>query len=308
MRGRWSRWVSWIDRREDNASLALMRVAIGLTLLWTLGDIALSGVVELVYLPPEHGGFREMSERHWLIRALGGASPGAVWGLILSGIGLSAALIAGVGRWLAPLLLLQALLALFSLHGASGGGHDRVLYNALFILIVAGGASRETPTWARYLAVFQLVLIYFTTGVQKIGGEWMPWGDLSALYHALQLPAYRRVALPWLAEQPWFLFTQIGTAVTMLFEWTSPLLALSVYWAETAARPGRLRALANRLRLREIYVIVGITLHLGISLTMQVGPFTPAMLSLYACLYPPETWRRLAQRVRSTASAKRASA
>lgn len=281
--------------------MALMRIAVGLTLLWTLGDLVFSGVVPLVYLPPEHGGFREMADGHWLIQALGGVTPATVWGLIVAGMGLSAALVAGRGGWVVPLLLIHVGKALFSLHSASGGGHDRVLFNALFLLIFARGDRAQVAAWPRYVAVYQLALIYWTTGVQKIGEEWMPWGGFSALYYALQLPEWRRVELGFLAEQPWYFATQVGTAVTMGFEWTAPLLVALVYWAETSERPGRLRGWANRLRLREVYVVTGVCLHLGIWVTMQVGPFSPAMLAYYACLYPPESWARLRQRVSATA-------
>lgn len=321
MRGLWGRWVAWLDRRESAHAVALTRMAVGLTLLVTLGDIVAAGVVELLYLPPEHGGFKPISEDHWLIDLLGGATPAAVRGLLWAGIALSASLAMGLGGWLTPLLLLQVTMALFSLHSASGGGHDRVLFNSLFLLIFARGSATwsldarlrhgvwdrdaSVPAWPRALIAYQLVLIYFNTGVQKIGEEWMPWGGLSALYYALQLPEWMRFDASFVADQPWYLLTQIGTAVTLLFEDTSPLLLLAVWWAETPERPGRLRALSNRLRLRDLYVATGVALHGLIFLTMNVGPFSPAMLSLYFCLYPPAAYRHLRDRaIRHTTAPK----
>src|SRR5205823_12419093 len=54
--GLWSRWVRFLDRRESGTSLALFRIARGLSLIGSVLAVVLAGVVPLLWLAPAAGG------------------------------------------------------------------------------------------------------------------------------------------------------------------------------------------------------------------------------------------------------------
>ena len=92
-------------------------------------------------------------------------------------------------------------------------------------------------------------------------------------------------------------FIAASVAVAWIFELTWPLVWLSLWFRLHPDRPGRLRRLFNRLRVREIYVAIGITMHLSIEMVLNVGPFGWATLAYYPCLFRPGELRTLAQRI-----------
>jgi hypothetical protein len=89
-------------------------------------------------------------------------------------------------------------------------------------------------------------------------------------------------------------FTQLGTAATMLFEGSAPLMLLWLWldWptpaGQRAQRGGKLGALLRTLQLRWLWLGLGATLHLGIAVTMQLGIFPFGMLALYPIFVHPE--------------------
>jgi hypothetical protein len=203
-------------------------------------------------------------------------------------------------------VLAQILMALFHLNPATGGGHDRVMTCALFVLGLSGAAKTlslparlatgswlapvTVPSWPRWVLFYQLGIIYTSTGMQKVGSDWMPWGDLSAIYYALHLGEWARWEHTWAGTAWGFPITQAGTLGTLFLEWSGLFWVLTAWYASTPERGGRLRAWSNRLHLRELYLFLGIGLHVGIWVTMNVGPFSPVMLSLYPCAYGGAWW------------------
>ncbi len=144
------------------------------------------------------------------------------------------------------------------------------------------------------MAIYQLVLIYWSTGLHKVSASWTPVGGYSALYYTLQQPTWQRWDMDWLA---WvYPLTQAATALTWFWEITSPLLLLALWYRATPERPGRLRAVFNRLNYRRLFVVFGVCLHLMIFALMDVGPFTWVTLAFYVCLYGPDEWRVLCAR------------
>ena len=102
--------------------------------------------------------------------------------------------------------------------------------------------------------------------------------------------------------------TQLGSAVTWVFETFSWLMLLVFYYRYTRDRPGRLRRAFNRWDLRIPFTVVGAGLHLGIFIAMDVGPFSFVSLAYYVCLWRPEELRTILVRyssMRSTPSASR---
>jgi hypothetical protein len=46
------------------------------------------------------------------------------------------------------------------------------------------------------------------------------------------------------------------------------------------------------VNFRRLFVVIGVMIHLGILLFLEVGPFSWITLSFYLCLYHPDEWKR----------------
>ena len=314
----WARFTRAMAHREPATPLALFRIAVASIVLLSLLHMALTDVIEPILFGLDHGGVLPLKPSSPLWALLGRrATPELVLPLFWGTVAGSAALAVGLGGRLTALLVLQGCIALFAINGAAGGGHDKLLTNALWLLVLAPSTAtlsldarlrtgswvsdRPVAAWARYLAIVQICLVYGTTGIQKLGAEWMPWGGWSALYYSLLLPSWARFDMTWIA---WvYPLTQAATAATWLWEATFPLLLVCFWHRATRTRGGRLRQLSNRLDLRSAYVLMGVFVHVGIWATMNVGPFSWASLAYYLCLYHHDEWARLGRRLRGASSA-----
>lgn len=309
--GLWQGWVRALQRQEQGTSLALFRIAIGLGSLWLVLGMLPHGRVNLLWVNRAGGGYREGSSGSWLVEALGGASSTVVWGLVAVCTLASLALVLGLASRLSAFLALQTVLALGWINVHAGGSYDDLATNALWLLVLAdSGATlslscrlrtgrwtsdRLVSSWPRWLAVLQLVLMYSTSGAQKISHHWVPGGEASALYYILQQPEWQRGDMRWLAEV--YPLTQAVTTLTWLWEVGSPLLLLvflARWRGERASRP--LRAL-RRYDLRLGYAAIGIPMHLGTLMLMDVGPFSALSIAYYASLWHPDEWGALLGRL-----------
>lgn len=289
---RWASFERWLDERESPLPLALFRLLVGLVAAWAVYAVIAPGVDRIVWVGPEHGGY-DAPDAGWLIRLLGGPTPGVIRGLGWATVAASLSLAAGVLPRASALGALLGSVALFQLDRDSGGGHDALLTNALWLLCLARSGEAlsprcwrrhhalvgdtPVPAWPRRLAVLQLGFLYFTAGIHKVGSEWMPWGQFSALYYTLQAPHLLRADIGMLVAR-FYPLTQIATAVTMLFEVGLPLWMLAHALGKTRRDP------------RPVVLAVGLPLHLGIWLFMDLGPFSAASLAYYPCLL---SFRRL---------------
>jgi hypothetical protein len=297
---RWQRWVRLLDTREPAHSLAAMRMFAGATLLWTLGNAWSSGAARALWIAPEHGGIGPFDPG--LFRFLGGATWPHVRAVLALTLVAGAFLLAGAFTRVAAVIAWLGFAALTRLNPWSGGAGDQVLSNALFILLFAqsgaawsfdarGRSASLVPAWPRYLAIGQLITIYASTGGNKFSAAWLPGGRLDAVWYTLQNPLFQRWEMLWVA--PWAVITRALTLITWLFEVSAPLLLLAFYFRATSERPGRVRRWFNRWDFRACYLALGFCLHVGIEVTMEVGAFFGAMLTLYtACLHPSE-WLKL---------------
>lgn len=306
----WVRWVGLLAQREPATSLALFRIACGLCVLGSVGSVAAHGLVPVLWMPPADGGYT-IPDTPWLFRHLGGVTATTVWAMVAVCLGAGLALVAGLGwRW-TSLVALQSYLAVTGLNPEAVGGYDWLLTNALWLLVLSRSTATlsldcrlrtgrwtsplPVPAWPRYLAIYQIVLVYWSTGMHKLSAAWTPAGGFSALYYILQEPNWQRWDLSWLA---WvYPLTQAATALSWLWEITAPLLLLALWYRRTADRPGRLRALVNSVPYRGVWIAVGLCVHLGIATLMNVGPFSWVSLSYYLCLFRPEEWQAAIRRV-----------
>lgn len=313
MKAAWQTFRGWLDRREPATALALMRVLLGLCILHIVVPLVETGAHHLLLVDLSDGGYTRIIGNNTLLDLLGGATRTGVDRLCALNAAAAICVILGLGGRVSIFVALQALIALFSLNPASGGGHDRLLTNGLWLLVL--GESTATlsldarlrhgrwvrdalvAAWPRYLAVFQLVVVYTATGLQKVGVPWTPWGGFSALYRALLMPSWQRWNMDWIG--PFFPLTQMGTVGTLIFEVGAPVWLLAAWYRDTRTRPGRLRALFNRLDVRRIWVAAGVALHVGIALFLNVGVFSWVTLSFYVALFHPDEWAAWARRLRA---------
>ena len=75
-------------------------------------------------------------------------------------------------------------------------------------------------------------------------------------------------------------------------------LLLAFFWARyRGERAGRVGRFLIRIRYRTLFMAVGLPMHLGIALVMEVGPFSWASMAYYAALVRPDEVRQLVQRL-----------
>lgn len=302
----WRGWVALLSRKEGAETLALFRVAVALCGLYTVGTVVWSGMVPVLWLDRAFGGYLELKRTWWLVDALGGPTPGVVWGLIAVATLACTTLLLGVASRFSAFVAGQTILALTWINGQAGGSYDDLTTNALWLLVLADSSATlslpvrlrtgrwtsdaQVMAWPRYLVVGQIVVVYFSTVIQKLSAYWTPGGDFSALYYILQQPTWQRIDMRWVGHV--YPLTQAATAGTWFWELSAPLLLLALWYRDTRTRPGRLRAWMNRVDFRALYAAFGVLLHLGIFAFMEVGPFTWITLSYYVTLWSPDEWRR----------------
>jgi Trk K+ transport system NAD-binding subunit len=121
------------------------------------------------------------------------------------------------------------------------------------------------------LAVLHLCIVYTTTGLQKlVSTAWTPLDGFSALFQILQSPHWARFPdlIPTTGSA---LAVPLGllTAVTIVWE----VCFFVVLWNP---------------RLRLVFLLVGVGVHLGIFALMEVGIFSVLSLAFYPVLLSPE--------------------
>ena len=307
----WKRFVALMDRREGGEALAALRIGLGLAALSAALDVW--PVADLIWLDAELGGYRKLNDPEGLIGWLGGASASTLHGLMAVTVVCALLMVVGVVPRLAALVYLQVHMALTNLNGHAGGSYDELLDNALWLMVFAcshatwsltcrlrtgkwSNPDAQVLAWPRYLMVLQLVIVYASTGYQKVSSHWLPGGDLGALYYILQQPSWSRHGdMSWLA---WlFPVTQAMTLGVWLFEIGAPLLLVALWARSSRTTAGPLRRWMNRVRFRDLFGLFGVGMHIGIWSLMSVGPFSAISLAMYPALWHADEWRRLSARV-----------
>jgi hypothetical protein len=302
----WQRLVRGLERTESGASMAVVRVLTGACVIRTVLAVWWAGAFDIVWQDAAQGGYRRIAKGPFLVEWLGGPDAGLTWALFLVTLGAAALVTAGVGGPILYRLLvfttLQAFTGLVDLNPHAGGSYDELLENVLWLLCLLGPTrtwsvdcrlqtgrwASDAPVmfWPRLLVVFQAVLMYATTGLQKVSFHWVPGGDLSALYYILQQPTWQHRDNSWVA---WvYPLTQIGTLVTWTWEVGAPLWGLAFIASVTGRWPRLVR-----WRVREVFFALGLLFHLTVALMMDIGSFTWASLCLYPAFVHPHEWRAL---------------
>ena len=295
----WKRWVDFWSETESGSSIAMVRISIGLTLLYTCCSPYLGGVWEAIWVDESYGGIRHYKKVPWLLELLGGATPFAVETMLWLGIASSFGLILEIAGRLSALMGMVVMNTISWHNPLATGGHDDLIANALWLLVFVqndcthslsckfrtGQWTSETQVYSivRRLLVTQLIIMYASTGLQKVSAHWIPFGELDALWYILQQPTWSWRDHQFLAS--WFWATQVGTLGTWLFEVCAPLMWILMLWESRTDTPWYApkwgQRLTQRYKPRLIFSCIGIPMHLGILFTMDVGPFSYAALSYY---------------------------
>jgi hypothetical protein len=310
VRRRWQGWVALWDHHEHPRSLALIRIGLGLCLLWDYAWMALLGLVVPILGAEGGGGWARVADRGShvpLVWQVLPETPGSAWLIWAAVVVCILGVVLGVAFPVSALgfVLLSAQTA--QTLDAADRGIDTLIRNVMLLLAFSGAArtwsvdawwrtgswrgdGRDVPAWPRHLLIVQLVIMYFIAGIAKIGSGWTPLASYSALYVILQDVAVTRFDWSFLAHPVLYRITQICTAVTISWEYSSPLVLLMYWYRHTPDRPGRLRAFANRHRLHWWWLAVGVIFHVLIAVSLNLGIFPFAMLALYPCFVHPDEW------------------
>jgi hypothetical protein len=297
------RWVKLWDRRESPESLALLRILVPLVILADLVSAWALGLVPGAWAPPPHGlGWVAASDTPPAAARLLGATTNTVLFLYVTAVGCALCLAAGafsrVAAW--GLALATSQLAHFSPDGERA--IDMLLRVSVLVLAFSradacwslsafwrarrGGALPEqVPAWPRLLLFAQVVWVYSSAAHNRGGDAWWPRGELSAIANILSDPHFTRFTPGWV--EPFYVFTQAGTAVTMLFEFASPLLFLWAWFDAAPGRGGRVGEFVRRFQVRNLWLLLGVMLHLSIAFSMRLGIFSFGMLALYPAFFRP---------------------
>lgn len=126
-------------------------------------------------------------------------------------------------------------------------------------------APRPASIWPLRLFRFQVALIYFASGFWKF--QDVHWRDGSALHYVLSNTQFRRFPLePSVGVD---LMLTLGTYATLLWELAFPLLIL------------------NRIT-RRLALGLGVLIHTGMWLTLELGPFSGVMIGSYLAFMDPD--------------------
>ena len=137
--------------------------------------------------------------------------------------------------------------------------------------------AERQPIWPLRLFRFQVAVIYGATGLYKL--QDVHWRDGSALHYVMSNVQFRRAPVeppPWSAE-----VLTLLTYLTLFWELLFPLLIL------------------HRVT-RRVALVLGIIMHAGMWMTMELGPFAPVMIGSYLAFIDPADAQKLPQRVRES--------
>lgn len=302
---RW--WVAMWDRREAPDILAAIRIGVGAVLLGDFLTVSRLGLVVPLMSIPATGGMAAASEHpaQWFVWfGTGDTSAHALHAALVAA---ALSLTLGSASRTSALLLMFLSAQWQDILPEADRAIDVLLRNVLLLLGLSSAGARwsvdawlrtgswrgdgaPVPSWPRYLMVIQVVVMYFTAGVQKYGQHWWPWGGYTGLFVILNDWSYAAFPFGWLRTQPFYLSTQVMTAVTMVWQWTYPIVLLHYFPLPTS--PGRFRRMFEDYRLHWLWIAIGALFHVLIGATMELGIFPWGMLAVYPAFLHPDELRR----------------
>lgn len=135
-------------------------------------------------------------------------------------------------------------------------------------------AVPDVALWPLLLMRCQVAVIYCSSAFHKLG--FPVWRDGSAVHWAMSLNYFHR--LPWPLPPSAATLVALLTWSTLLFELAFPAL---VYFKRT----------------RTPTLIAGVALHVGLWLTLELGPFSWIMIASYVAFLDPRTVASACERI-----------
>ncbi len=315
LRAAWEEIVRFWGETEPATPMALVRIGVAACVVYDMLHIWRLDLVVPLFVAEEHGGWSHVLVRSswpmWVEWFGAGTTSGMALHALMT---LSAiALLVGFRTRTAAAVLLLAWAQWTAFLPTGDRGIDQQLRNVL-VLMVFGDFGRTlsvdalartgrwvddtpVPNWPRRLVIGTMILMYTSAGYLKSGITWWPMGGFAALYFALQDPSVAAYDFGWTRAQPWFFFTQIGTATTIVYQCTYPLVLLLFWWRRYPERAGRVGRFANRYHFEWIWLAIGAWFHVILGFTMNLGIFPWAMLALYPAWFTDEEWTRWGRRL-----------
>lgn len=278
------RLLAFVEVREDASSLALVRIALGLTLFVHVARFLLSGAALVDAVDASFGGIGHASP-------FGPLSSTGVTVLCAVVCASSLAMAVGFGTRIAIAIAWGSFRTLSASVGLARGAYDSLMVDTLVVLFFSGcGRAFSADTllfprddntitkWPRVLLLLQMAWLYLGSALAKFGSGWVPGGDASAIWFILHDGVWARFGPPpsW-AWHP----TQLATTMVWLWELSSPLFVIQLIRRRWP-------------RATTVWLMFGVSMHVGIELLMRVGPFSYAALALYFAAIPPDMIRRRA--------------
>lgn len=281
----WKRF--WFEEAPPHI-FALLRITIGAAgVLTMLGLIDVPLLMSLDGIAPTPGGglgIRAAIVRHGLSNVGG-------WAMWIANFGAFAALTLG---WRTPIASLAAfgcsLLMIWWNPLPLSAGQHLLHVLTLYPLFFDGGRVWSLdararlarglpldlsgqPVWPLRLLQYQMCLMYFAAALWKLLDA--SWRDGTALHYILNYNAFQRfpVEVPPASEP----IVALLTYVTIVWEGLFPL------------------AMFNRVTKRAA-LLIGVALHLGMWLMLEIGPFSPTVLAAYVAFLDPQWVKRIGQR------------
>ena len=308
------RYTRFWSRREPAESLALVRILVGLVVLYDLVQVGRLGLVAPLWAPIEDGGIGPATYAEPITEfyAWVGASLASTRVLFALALATASTLALGLYTRLSAFVLMFAYAQLSRLSPNADRGIDILLRNVLAVLACSGAGAVWSinawrtrawqrawiPAWPRYLLITQLVLLYFWAGILKQSAAWTSLSGYRALSDVLQMAHYARFGLPHALLAQLYPLFQLGTCATVWFERAAPLIPILIWLRTTRDRGGWLRAIVVRGRLFELWVTTGATFHLLLAALLKLGIFPWGCLALYPAWFAPSSVRAVFERLR----------
>jgi hypothetical protein len=143
---------------------------------------------------------------------------------------------------------------------------------------VSPAPSTPVASIAVLALLLQFSVIYLLNAASKVGAA---WHDGSAVYYALHQDKLVTWLGVWMREHLSISTLRALTWSTLATEWLGFALIISP-------------VLVRQARLLAVCILP--TLHLGFALGLNLGSFSPAMISFYPLLLRPEHWQWLSRR------------
>jgi len=265
-------WVRRANRPVDVRPWALLRISLACAVLFDQLQMWAVGMSGVAYQLFEYGGLAGFHRpQYWLLDGGPMAAP-MLWGLWMVCM---ACVALGVATRPAILIGVLAYAQLGHLFPTGDRGVDRLVRTVLLMLMFTNAHRcyalgnvlrrrarlRTTAGWATDVLHLLLVLVYMAAGFMKVPeAAWWLGSGAPMLYRILTDPmaSYLNGENP-IYRNFWPLFRVAGW-VTVTWEVCSPVFLT---------------------RYARWWGLVGITMHVGIAITMKLGMFSYGMLSLY---------------------------